>query len=243
MNLFITEILRRKKKKLDFCGDSSSHTISNMKTKTLFLTLILFFSTFSQAGLLLTYHKLALKDLDQMNEIVSSKIKESKKSYAGKTVPLKEALQAVLSRPDEDNMVEKVLAPLKIELESHNAWEKSLKELTIEAMNSLKNSKNFKIDVQVTYQIFLENLLAQLKPDLGKGGFEVKLVEKIRDAKLEINKEAQKERKLRMMKSTISPSDVAELLLTATKVESSQPVTTSDGKVDNPEKNETPESK
>lgn len=185
------------------------------------MTLILMLSSFSQAGLLLTYHKLALKDLDQMNEIVSSKIKESKKSYAGKTVPLKEALQAVFGRPDEDNMVEKVLSPLKTELEGQGAWEKSLKELTTEAINALKNSKNFKAEVQVTYQVFLENLLAQLKPDLGKGGFESKLVEKIRDAKLEISPAAQSERKLRMMKTPVSPSEIANMILKETKVQAS----------------------
>ncbi len=185
------------------------------------MTLILMLSSFSQAGLLLTYHKLALKDLDQMNEIVSSKIKESKKSYAGKTVPLKEALQAVFGRPDEDNMVEKVLSPLKTELEGQDAWEKSLKELTTEAINALKNSKNFKAEVQVTYQVFLENLLAQLKPDLGKGGFESKLVEKIRDAKLEISPAAQSERKLRMMKTPVSPSEIANMILKETKVQAS----------------------
>ena len=208
-----------KKQKLDFCGGPSSHTMISMKTKTLFMTLILLLSSISKAGLLLTYHKLALKDLDQMNELVASKIKESKKSYAGKTVPLKEALQAVLGRPDEDNMVEKVLTPLKTELESHEEWEKSLKELTTEAINALKNSKNFKAEVQVTYQVFLENLLAQMKPDLGKAGFEPKLVEKIRDAKIELSKDAQSERKLRMMKSTVSPSEIADILLKETKVE------------------------
>ncbi len=214
--------------------------MSSMKIKTVILTLILSLGVLSQAGLLLTYHKLALKDLDQMSEIVSSKIKESKKSYAGKTVPLKEALQAVLGRPDEDNMVEKVLAPLKLELESHEAWEKSLKELTTEALNALKNSKNFRTDVQVTYQVFLENLLAQLKPDLGKPTFETKLVEKIRDAKIVISKDAQQERKLRMMKTTVSPSEIAEILLTATKVEAPVVPVAVEKPIDAPAKIESP---
>ncbi len=219
--------MRREIQKLDFYGSLSSPTIICMKTKTLFITLILMLSSLSEAGLLLTYHKLALKDLDQMNDIVSSKIKESKKSYAGKTVPLKEALQAVLGRPDEDNMVEKVIPPLKSELESQDAWEKSLKELATEAINALKNNKNFKPEVQVTYQVFLENMLAQMKPDLGKGGFETKLVEKIREAKVVISKEAQNERKLRMMKTPVSPSDIADIILKETKA---QPVPVTEGK-------------
>ena len=58
-----------------------------------------------------------------------------------------------------------------------------------------------------------------MKPDLGKTGFEPKLVEKIRDAKIELSKDAQSERKLRMMKSTVSPSEIADILLKETKVE------------------------
>jgi hypothetical protein len=196
-----------------------------MKTKTLLITFSMLFSTLSQAGLVMTYHQLALKDLDQMVEFVNSKIKESKKSYAGKTVPLKEALQAVLGRPNEDSMVEKVISPLKSELDSHNAWEKSIKELTTEAVNALRLPKNFRPEVQVTYGVFLENLIAELKPNATAEGFDRKMLEKIRDAKIELSKEAQNERALRMMKSTVSPSEIADMVLKSTKVEV-QPSTT-----------------
>lgn len=193
-----------------------------MKSKIVFGLILLTVTV--QAGLLMPYHKLVLKDLDQMNELVSQKIKESKKSSSGKIVPLKEGLQAVLARPNEDGMVEKVLSPLKNELEDQDAWEKALGELTDEALNALRNSKNFKADVQVSYSLFLENLMAELKPLARTEGFERSLLEKIRDAKVELSKEAQRERKLRLMKSPVSPSEVAKLLLESTKVEE-KPIT------------------
>lgn len=182
-----------------------------MKKLILFWTLI--FSAQAFAGLLFNYSELALKDLDQMNALVMSKVKESKKFRDGKIVPLKEALQAVYSRPNEDGMIEKVIGPLRTELDEADLWEKAINDLTTEAINALKNPKAFKPVVQVSYQIFLENLLADMKPFLTKSGFERSLTEKVRDAKLSMTKEATAERKLRMMKNAISPSELAGQLL------------------------------
>lgn len=186
-----------------------------MKYTKYILPFVLLFSFQTHAGLLYNYSQLALKDLDQMNALVVSAIKDSKKSANGKVVPLKEALQAVYSRPNDDGMVEKVIAPLRTELDEQEAWEKVLNQLTVEAVDALKHPKAFKPVVQVTYQVFLENLLADMKPYLGKAGFERSLAEKIRDAKVDMTKEASSERKLRMMKTAVSPSEVAADLLKA----------------------------
>lgn len=168
----------------------------------------------AHAGLLFNYSQLALKDLDQMNKLVSDKVKESKKSSSGKHVPLKEALQAVYSRPNDDEMIEKVVSPLRSNLDELESWEKTISQLTDEAINALKNPRAFKPVVQVTYVVFLENLLAEIKPYAKTNGFERKMAERIRDAKIEITKEALSERKLRMMKDTTSPSEIAGSILT-----------------------------
>lgn len=168
----------------------------------------------AHAGLLFNYSQLALKDLDQMNKLVSDKIKESKKSGSGKAVPLKEALQAVYSRPNDDDMIEKIVAPLRANLDELQSWEKTVSQLTDEAINVLKNPRAFKPVVQVTYVIFLENLLAEIKPYIKTDGFERKIVERVRDAKIEVSKDAVHERKLRTMKETTSPSQTAEKILT-----------------------------
>lgn len=187
------------------------------KTKFLLTAVVFVFCGSAQAGLLFNYSQLALKDLDQMSQLVSDKVKEAKKSKSGKVVPLKEALQAVYSRPNEDDMIEKVVAPLRSNLDELEAWEKTISQLTDEAINALKNPRAFKPVVQVTYVIFLENFMAEVKPYMKGEGFERKMVERIRDAKIEVSKEAMNERKLRSMKSTVSPSVIAEKLLSEIK--------------------------
>lgn len=190
-----------------------------MKKANLLLTVFTFvFCLEAQAGLLFNYSQLALKDLDQMNQLVLDKVKEAKKSSSGKVVPLKEALQAVYSRPNDDDMIEKVVAPLRTNLDEQEAWEKTLSQLTDEAINALKNPKAFKPVVQVTYIVFLENLLAEIKPYLkNDAGFERKLVERVQKAGIEVTKEANNERRLRTMKSSVSPSEIAEKVLEQSK--------------------------
>ena len=161
------------------------------------------------AGLLFNYSQLLLKDLDQMNEMVLEKVEESKKSDSGKNVPLKEALQSVYARPNDDQMIDKVVAPLRTQLDELDEWEKTLSQLTDEAINALKNPKAFKPVVQVTYMIFLQNLLSEIKPYLKTNGFERKLAERVRNAKIEVTKEAANERSLRTMKKSTSPSELA----------------------------------
>ncbi|MEN0058275.1 MAG: hypothetical protein AAGB31_05535 [Bdellovibrio sp.] len=173
----------------------------------------------AEAGLLFNYSQLALKDLDQMNHLVQEKIRESKKARNGKAVPLKEALQAIYARPNEDDMIDKVVAPLRTQLDQLESWEKTISQLTDEAINALKNPRAFKPVVQVTYVVFLENLLAEIKPLAKNEGFERKIAERVRDAEIEVSKEAINERKLRTMHSTTSPSTIAEKILSASTQE------------------------
>lgn len=149
-----------------------------------------------------------------MSDLVNDKVKEARKTESGKMVPLKEALQAVYSRPNEDDMIDKIIAPLRTNLDELEAWEKTLSQLTDEAINALKNPRTFKPIVQVTYVIFLENLMTEIKPYMKKQGFERKIVERVRDAKIEISKEAFNELKVRTMKTLTSPSAMAEKILT-----------------------------
>lgn len=166
-----------------------------------------------QAGLLYNYSELATKDLDQISKLVNDKLKESKKSSSGKVIPLREALQAVYSRPNTDDMIEKVAGPIRTQLDDLEAWEKTITLLTDEAIGALKHPQTFKPLVQGTYVIFLHNLLADLKPMVKNDGFEKKIVEKVRDAKIAITKSAQDDLNLRIMKEIVSPSEIAQQIL------------------------------
>lgn len=173
----------------------------------------LFLSTSVNAGLIFNYSQLALKDLDQMSKFIQVKINESRKSNGDKVVPLKECLQAVYSRGNEDFMIEKIVSPLKAELEEYSAWEKTIQDLVKEAVGALKNPKAFQPAIQVTYVIFLENMMAEMRPHIGED-FENKIIKRIRDAKIEIKTSTDTERRLRVMKGAHSPSDIAASLLT-----------------------------
>jgi len=185
--------------------------------KKLILILTIFALQQAQAGLLYTYNQLTLMELDQLNQLVQDKIKESKKSDA-KMVPLKEALQALYARPDQDRMLEKVAGPLRNELIEIGQYERAMTQLTEEALNALTNTRNFRPPVQVTYLVFLENLMADLKPALKtENKFEKGLVEKIKKAKIKITKPAQNDLVRRGFSEKKSPSEVASLILSDLK--------------------------
>lgn len=189
--------------------------------KTLSVNLLSFiFATICHAGLLYHYHQLTLMDLDQMTKLVQDKIKEAKKADAP-TVPLKEAIQAVYARPDTDRMIDKVVGPLRLELQDMDQYERIIIELTEEALNALKHTKNFKPPVQVTYAIFLENLIADSRNlAASEDGLERKLFKKIKKAKIELTKEAKNERAVRGLPEARSPSAiVADILDTIEQAE------------------------
>jgi hypothetical protein len=182
--------------------------------KIIIMNLLFFcFATLCHAGLLYQYHELALMDLDQMTNLVQDKIKESKKASA-KTVPLKEGMQAVYARPDSDRMIDKVISPLRLELEDLGSYQRIINELVDEATNALKNTRNFKPSVQVTYMIFLENLMADVRRAAADGdNLERKLLLKIKKAKIKLTKEALNERRVRSSVESRSPSDIASDIL------------------------------
>lgn len=179
-----------------------------------FLIMSIVISSNAKAGLLYNYSQLSLKDLEQMSKLIQNKIAESRKAGGDQIIPLKEALQAVYSRSNEDFLIEKIMPPLKAELDEHDAWESSLKALTKEAIGALKNPKAFKPVVQVTYHVFLENLISEMKPRV-RENFEKGILEQIARAEIKVSKEAENERRLRVMKGTTSPSDIAEGVLKA----------------------------
>ncbi|MCK6600050.1 MAG: hypothetical protein L6Q37_16920 [Bdellovibrionaceae bacterium] len=192
----------------------------NPLLKFIFVLFLMGVSFHSEAGLIFNYHQLTLKNLDQINAMVKEKIKESKLAYSGKTVPLKEALQAIYSRPNSDDMISKIADSIKVKLDEESAYEGVFEELIREAINALKNPSKFKKDVQVTYAIFLENTIAEFKPELKNKGFEYKMMEKIANSSIELTQEARKERQLRLMSEGTSPSEMAKKILENYELES-----------------------
>lgn len=194
------------------CG-VTTRILIRMKTLLYFIVVSLLFGLNANAGLLHTYNELTVMDLDQMNALVQEKIKESKKADA-KVVPLKEALQAIYSRPDADRMIEKVASPVRFELDELGEYQRIMRELVEEALNALKRTRNFKPSVQVTYIVFLENFMGENKKAATReDGFERGLIKKIKKAKIKLTKEAINERNVKGFKEKRSPSETAAAVL------------------------------
>lgn len=147
-----------------------------------------------------------------MTVIVKKHVEASRKG-ADKIAPLKEGLLIVYSRPNQDGMIEKVVGPLRTEVDELEAWDKTLGDLVDEAVAALKDPKEMKATDQVTYAIFLENIVTEFKPRAKEEGFEKSLLTKIAEANIEMSREAKNERLSRTMKEQVSPSRTAALAL------------------------------
>lgn len=168
----------------------------------------------AMAQLIYSYSQLAIKDLDEMSKLVQAQVQASKRAKADKTSPLREGLFLVFSRPNPDFLIEKIVAPLKNELDGLGSWESSLKILVNDSISILKNAGNIKANVQVTHLVFLENIVSELKPR-AKDGFERGILQSIADADIKVSKAARAQRKLSMMKIAASPSTAAKAVLEA----------------------------
>lgn len=161
---------------------------------------------------LYVYSRMALKDLDEMNNLVQSKIRESRSSKGDKIRPLREAMQAVYSRPNSDFMIDKVVSPLRNELDEHDARDAAVKSLVQEAVQGLQKPEKMKPAAQVTYAVMLENFIAEMKPSVDEKFANAQLVF-IRDANIKITEKANRERRLGIMRPGRSPSELAGEIL------------------------------
>lgn len=170
--------------------------------------------------------QLMMKSSDQMNELVKARMRKAANTQAaqvddvdaeGITVEfetlaaLKDALRIALSRPDLDGSRGPMFARIRRELLDLNSIDIVIRDLTQEAIDALKARRAAK--VQATYVYVLENLMAELRPDLGTHPSYVRIVEMIRDADIEIDPDVRRQLMIRTMSKPVSPSDTAALLL------------------------------
>lgn len=165
------------------------------------------------------YNELMIKDYDEMLEMVQSMAEKAKEAggedggnEAEAIEHLREALKLIFSRPNSDNMIAKLVPEVRRELIGFNAFEDSLSSLASEAITAVKDKKGA-VSVQSTSLFILENLLSEIAPEAGYNKDMRKIIERIRDADLEISKDVQKDRKIRGMFTTKNPSELAKKIL------------------------------
>lgn len=163
------------------------------------------------------YKQLQSKDYDDMMALVRSQIKESKKSAdadddSAALFHLKEGLRMIMSRPNTDNLIPKLLPELRKELSQLDAYDKQIVELIDESIDRIQDDKN-SVTNRTSALFMLENVMAEIKPEL-KTNEKYKIsYEKIRDAQLKVPGEVKADRKVRGMFQTESPSEKAKKIL------------------------------
>lgn len=169
------------------------------------------------------YNELMIKDYDEMLEMVQSFVKKAKEAAGedgmaneGEALEhLREALKLIFSRPDSDNMVAKLVPEVRRMMVGFNAYEPSVTDIAKQAIAAVK-AKNAAPSIQSTSLFILENVLGEIRPEVGNNAQLRAVAEMIRDAKLEVSKDVLKERKIRGMFQTKNPSDIASDVLKAT---------------------------
>lgn len=170
--------------------------------------------TFEQIQMKYTYKNLKLHDLDQMMDLMYEKTKEYKTT--DQIQKLKEGALIAFSRPDEDRTLDKVISIVKNPLEDSGEWENTVEAMVQQTISKLNNEKEDP-SYQATAGVVLENLIADMKPLFIKqyrsGGFETDMIEKIADSNVKYSKATQSDRKLNLMRTNSSPSEIAARLI------------------------------
>jgi len=154
-----------------------------------------------------------------MVHYVSRKIAESRAAESDKVGPLRVGLRSVYSRPDDDEMIEKVIGPLRNEIDEVDSWDSVLSSLVNDAIGHIQNPGSQTPAEQFTQVVFLNNVIAENRPVARKPGLGHELIQRIYDANLTLSKQARNEGQLRLMKGVVSPSELAGKVLGKDKLD------------------------
>jgi len=169
--------------------------------------------------------KLVMKNADQISEFVREKIRKAQEIQAQQegsddeflaepqaVEELKEALRIVLARPDQDGTRANAFSRLRRELVDLNVLDKVLGDLTSEAIAAIRSSSTPPARV-ATYVVLLENLMAEIKPEIDSRPLFKKLIIEIRDADLVIPAKVKTQEMIRSMSRPVSPSETAAKII------------------------------
>ena len=171
------------------------------------------------------YSVLQMKDVEEISNLVHQRIRESKmailraqskgRGEEGRQQAvhiLRRTLLTVLSRPNKDNVVAKVITPLRRELNNYNGYIQTIDDLIDISVNGL-GDKSKNIQFRATYIVVLENIMAELQPQIKTNKSIQSLYEKIYKKKIKIPRDVAADRLVRSMLTSTSPSKTAHMIL------------------------------
>jgi len=196
-----------------------------MKTCIICLLLVVFGPHAFATGHTYKYSDLMIADYDEMNTEVQKRIRNAHKANkngddtsgdAAAIEELRDALRLIFSRPNSDNMVAKLTPDVRRELTGFSAYEDTISGIAAEALSTV-NDKNATVSARSTALFVIDNILGEVRPEIGGNEDLRKVVERISDAHIRIADDVVRDRKLRSMFNTKNPSEYAAEILKATK--------------------------
>lgn len=171
-------------------------------------------------------NQLMMKNADQISEMVRKKIKRAQEIQAKQetdddggmvaepdaVAQLQDALRILMARPDQDGTRANAFARLRRELMDLNSLESALETLTKECVSALQDDKTKPL-LAGTYIIMLNNLMAEMKPEIKNNSAFKKIIEEIRDANIKISDETKSQVFMRSMGKPNSPSEQAAKII------------------------------
>ena len=161
-----------------------------------------------------TYNQLKLYDIDEMVEITEDRMALYKETNDSEK--LYEVMTLILARPNDDNILERLMLSIRYTLDSNKLWEESVEVVVDNAVTALKDETTSAGD-QISYLMVLQNLLVEFKPEFKKldisPKFEQNVIKKVAKAEIEVSVEARREANLNLFGKLNSPSDIAKQVL------------------------------
>lgn len=211
-----------------------------MKLTIFVFSAVLCFFLSPSLSALTIYSELQMRDFDEMHKEVQKRISKARAISASASSELekleedaeedpsiqesdkeainilRETMLFILSRPDKDNVVAKLFPLVRRELNNYNAYDDAVHGIVTEAISGLRQKK-LKVTHRATYVVVLENVMAELRPEINLSPSTESIFKKIMEADIEIPSDVRNELKLRSMETVGSPSEIAKETLEKAK--------------------------
>lgn len=128
-------------------------------------------------------------------------------------IQLKSALRLILSRPDSENMVAKLIPEVRRELSLYSAYARVMNELAQEGIQAFDSSLGVNTLTLSTYTFMLQNLMGEIQAEARENKDMRDIIQMIADAKITVPYDVMNERKMSGMFLSESPSQQAERIL------------------------------
>ena len=157
------------------------------------------------------YHRLAMKDLEQMDLYLRGEITKANREPELKFDYFLEATVTIFSRPNFDDLIEKIVPTLENALRENQLLDKVYEHFVNDTLNHIKDPAQNE-EAIITYVIALENWVTYFKRKLNQEPYP-SLFKKIADQKIELKKSWIKSAKIQMPYDLKNPSALASELL------------------------------